>query len=193
MQFAARIIVSIFVLTSALATAYHNSAKLRRDGVLNLYPFPRVGRANHRTWEVPVNDFYLEDYEPVQKRQMYAFPRVGRSDPHDFQSVRHPDTAMWYGPKLQRIVSEYEPIEKRQLYAFPRVGRDARDSLRPDQMQSPIRRTDSPGMWFGPRLGRSVKTDDDDIMIQNEANERSQPEQMEVDHMDRKKRQTRPL
>lgn len=25
----------------------------------------------------------------------------------------------------------------------------------------PVRRTENPGMWFGPRLGRSFKSDDD--------------------------------
>ncbi|XP_026318151.1 CAPA peptides-like [Hyposmocoma kahamanoa] len=152
MQSAARIAVSVFLLSSALVSASHNGAKLRRDGILNLYPFPRVGRSHH-TWQVPLNDFILGEYEPEAKRQLYAFPRVGRSE----SSMIHP-----------------EPF-------------------RADQQQSvAIRRTDSPGMWFGPRLGRAFKSDEDDITIQNE-NERSEPEQIELDHVERSKRQIKLL
>ncbi|KAI8440914.1 hypothetical protein MSG28_009212 [Choristoneura fumiferana] len=49
MQSITRIAVSMFLV-----------AKLRRDGILNLYPFPRVGRASAQTWQVPLNDFYLD-------------------------------------------------------------------------------------------------------------------------------------
>ncbi|XP_028170904.1 CAPA peptides [Ostrinia furnacalis] len=145
MQPSFRIVVSLVLLYSAMATAYHSSAKLRRDGVLNLYPFPRVGRASRHTWQVPINDLYL-DYEPVEKRQLYAFPRVGR----DMPSLRDP-------------------------YA--------------EHIQAPVKRTDNPGMWFGPRLGRSFKSDEDDITVQSERVARSDPERMEPLHEDREKRQ----
>ncbi|XP_075982182.1 cardio acceleratory peptide capability [Anticarsia gemmatalis] len=147
MQPTMRIFVSLFLFSSALASAYHSSVKLRRDGVLNLYPFPRVGRASRNTWQLPLNDLYLE-YEPSEKRQLYAFPRVGRSD---LSLVRG------------EPAHEYAPM--------------------------PVRRTESPGMWFGPRLGRSFKSDDDDLTIQNERSEHSDPEQTEPLHGDRKKRQ----
>nr|AXY04240.1 capability/cardioacceleratory peptide 2b [Spodoptera exigua] len=149
MQPTMRIVVSMVLLASALASAYHSSAKLRRDGVLNLYPFPRVGRASRNTWQLPLNDLYL-DYEPstMEKRQLYAFPRVGRSD-----------------LSLSRVDShEFQPTA--------------------------VRRTESPGMWFGPRLGRSFKTDDDDFTMQNENNDHSEPEQTEPVHEERRKRQT---
>ncbi|KAF9804339.1 hypothetical protein SFRURICE_011954, partial [Spodoptera frugiperda] len=127
-----------------------SSAKLRRDGVLNLYPFPRVGRASRNTWQLPLNDLYLE-YEPstMEKRQLYAFPRVGRSD-----------------LSLSRVDShEFQPTA--------------------------VRRTESPGMWFGPRLGRSFKSDDDaEFTVQNENNDHSEPEQTEPVHEERRKRQT---
>ncbi|KAL0879505.1 hypothetical protein ABMA27_003248 [Loxostege sticticalis] len=94
-----------------LAVSYtDSSAKLRRDGVLNLYPFPRVGRASRHTWQVPVNDLYL-DYEPAEKRQLYAFPRVGRSDMsllrEPYAEVQVPakrtdNPGMWFGPRLGR-------------------------------------------------------------------------------------------
>ncbi|PZC81310.1 hypothetical protein B5X24_HaOG212922 [Helicoverpa armigera] len=148
MQPSMRIIVSMALLASTLASAYHSSAKLRRDGVLNLYPFPRVGRASRNTWQLPLNDLYLE-YEPsAEKRQLYAFPRVGRSD----LSLSRPDS------------HEFQPMA--------------------------VRRTESPGMWFGPRLGRSFKSDDDEIIIQNENTDHSEPEQTEPVHEDRRKRQT---
>ncbi|XP_022823728.1 cardio acceleratory peptide 2b isoform X2 [Spodoptera litura] len=149
MQPTMRIVVSMVLLASALASAYHSSAKLRRDGVLNLYPFPRVGRASRNTWQLPLNDLYLE-YEPstMEKRQLYAFPRVGRSD-----------------LSLSRVDShEFQPTA--------------------------VRRTDSPGMWFGPRLGRSFKSDDDEFTVQNENNDHSEPEQTEPVHEERRKRQT---
>ncbi|KAJ8728667.1 hypothetical protein PYW07_006363 [Mythimna separata] len=148
MQPTMRIIVSMALLASAIASAYHSSAKLRRDGVLNLYPFPRVGRASRNTWQLPLNDLYLE-YEPtVEKRQLYAFPRVGRD-----LSMSRPDS------------HEFQPM--------------------------PLRRTESPGMWFGPRLGRGgFKSDDDEIAIPNETNDHSEPEQTEPINEDRRKRQT---
>ncbi|CAH0663577.1 unnamed protein product [Chilo suppressalis] len=153
MQSPVRIVVSTFLLTSVIASAYHSSAKLRRDGVLNLYPFPRVGRASKHTWQVPLSDFYLE-YEPMTaKRQLYAFPRVGRSDATLLRD-QFPGAAAGGAEEAQRA--------------------------------------DGPGMWFGPRLGRSFKTDEDEISIQGDNTGRSDPEQMEsTPHEDRKKRQTK--
>ncbi|XP_060806368.1 CAPA peptides [Amyelois transitella] len=152
MQSIVRVAVCLILLTSVLASAYHNSAKLRRDGVLNLYPFPRVGRASRHTWQVPLppSEMYLE-YEPLEKRQLYAFPRVGRGDPSLFQ-----------------------------------------DALRSD-MQLPKRRgvSDNNGMWFGPRVGRSFKSEDDDITFQNESRDHSDPELMDPVPVEREKRQTK--
>ncbi|XP_064292677.1 CAPA peptides isoform X2 [Plodia interpunctella] len=124
MQSLVRLAVSLILLTSVLASAYHNNAKLRRDGVLNLYPFPRVGRAGRHTWQVPLppSEMYLE-YEPLEKRQLYAFPRVGRGDPSLFRDALRSETQM---PKRRGGVSE------------------------------------NTGMWFGPRIGRSFKSEDDE-------------------------------
>lgn len=47
---------SLFILST------DSNIKLRRDGVLNLYPFPRVGRASRNTWQLPKNDLYLGIY-----------------------------------------------------------------------------------------------------------------------------------
>ncbi|KAG6440347.1 CAPA peptides [Manduca sexta] len=138
MQSAVRLVVCLFLLSSVLGGSYQSGPKLRRDGVLNLYPFPRVGRASHHTWQIPINDLYLE-YDPVDKRQLYAFPRVGRSE----LSLLRPEQHL--------------------------------DALQP----VPARRTEGPGMWFGPRLGRSFKSDEDEITIQNNNLERSEPELME--------------
>ncbi|KAL4713477.1 hypothetical protein ACJJTC_010462 [Scirpophaga incertulas] len=135
-----KIITCTILLFSVIASAYHSSAKLRRDGVLNLYPFPRVGRASRHTWQVPIDNMYIE-YEPATKRQLYAFPRVGRSNP----ALLRDGTA--------------------QAHA------------------------EDPGMWFGPRLGRSYKTDEYDATLHNA--DRSEPEQMEAVHEDRKKRQAK--
>ncbi|KAM3965949.1 CAPA/CAP2b protein [Aphomia sociella] len=145
MQSSVRLVAALVLLTSALASAYNNGAKLRRDGVLNLYPFPRVGRAGRHTWQVPHNDLYLE----------------------------------------------YEPIEKRQLYAFPRVGRSDLSLFREQILEPHVRRADNNGMWFGPRVGRSFKSEDDDITFQNDNSDHSEPEQMEPLHNERVKRQTK--
>ncbi|XP_061717302.1 CAPA peptides [Cydia pomonella] len=146
MQSIARIAMSMILVSSAFA-AYQTSAKLRRDGVLNLYPFPRVGRAHH-TWEVPLNDFYLE-YKPAEKRQLYAFPRVGRSE------VRG-------NPSLYRL---------EELFHRQNEKREGENE-------------DSTGMWFGPRLGRAYKSEED-----YQANEHSEPEHIDPE-VERKKRHT---
>ncbi|CAH2240366.1 jg17361 [Pararge aegeria aegeria] len=136
-----------------------SSAKLRRDGVLNLYPFPRVGRANSRTWQI--SDM-LSNPAPV-KRQLYAFPRVGRSE------MNHPDYQMT--PQLEELLfGRRNPFVKRE-------------SL--EQMEA----KDTPGMWFGPRLGRAFRSEEDDIS--QSGVEKSEPEQLENPEMDREKRQTK--
>ncbi|XP_034836416.1 CAPA peptides [Maniola hyperantus] len=155
MQCTTRYALSILLLSSVVSSSYHSSAKLRRDGVLNLYPFPRVGRAGSRTWQ-------FDDPAPI-KRQLYAFPRVGRSE----QS--HPDYQL--SPQLEELLfGRQNPFVKRQSFK---------------QMEG----KDTSGMWFGPRLGRSFKSEDDDI---SEADaEKSEPEQLENTNMDREKRQTK--
>ncbi|CAG9571861.1 unnamed protein product [Danaus chrysippus] len=103
----------LFFLTSVVANSYHTSAKLRRDGVLNLYPFPRVGRASH-TWQLPIKEKLpsqsVLDPEST-KRQLYAFPRVGRDmsveDLYHYikrQSLepQSKEVGMWFGPRLGR-------------------------------------------------------------------------------------------
>ncbi|KAI5639803.1 hypothetical protein NE865_07703 [Phthorimaea operculella] len=163
----------------------YNGAKLRRDGVLNLYPFPRVGRAGPRSWQVPVSDFFIEEYEPMDKRQLYAFPRVGRaesslrdllqSDQLQASPIRRSDSpGMWFGPRLGRAVKSSE------------------DELLKDTRMDSARNSNGLGMWFGPRVGRAAKTDENE-MVQNYTNERSEPEQAETDTMERKKRQTKQL
>nr|QMS54684.1 capability [Grapholita molesta] len=149
MQSIARIAISMILVSSAFA-AYQTSAKLRRDGVLNLYPFPRVGRAHH-TWQVPLNDFYLE-YKPAEKRQLYAFPRVGRSEVRDHPSL----------DRLEELFHRHQS-EKRE-------GENG----------------DSTGMWFGPRLGRAYKSEEDTY----QANEHGEPEHIDPELTERKKRQT---
>ncbi|KAJ0172624.1 hypothetical protein K1T71_011763 [Dendrolimus kikuchii] len=145
-----KIVVSMFLLSSVVASTYQGSAKLRRDGILNLYPFPRVGRATHRTWQLPFNDAYL-DSDQIKRSSLVPFPRIGRRD----LSMLRP-----------------EPLHTDQN---PPTG---------------VRRTgDSPGMWFGPRLGRSFQSEEDDITVQTDNNYHSDPELMEPIHEERVKRQ----
>ncbi|XP_072945630.1 CAPA peptides [Epargyreus clarus] len=161
MQSAGRIILSLFVISHVVTSAYHSGAKLRRDGVLNLYPFPRVGRSGPQTWKIPINDLYLES-EPAIKRQLYAFPRVGRTplSPYDLSPL-----------KLEELLLK----ARGRSHGF--VKRESEGD--PDN-----------GMWFGPRLGRGFRSDDDDVS-QNGSSERSEQEQIEPDHVDREKRQTK--
>ncbi|CAH0719055.1 unnamed protein product, partial [Brenthis ino] len=151
MQTTAIFALTLILASSIAASSYHSSTKLRRDGVLNLYPFPRVGRASHRTWEVPIND--LQD--GPMKRQLYAFPRVGRSDLRSELQLE------------ELLFGRRNPYVKRDMY-------------------EPHSDADTPGMWFGPRLGRGFKSEDDDIS-QNDA-DRSESEQLEVTQ-EREKRQ----
>ncbi|CAH2055752.1 unnamed protein product, partial [Iphiclides podalirius] len=158
MQSAGKIAFSMCVLISAVATASTGSAKLRRDGVLNLYPFPRVGRA-HDTWQVPINDDSL-DVDFASKRQLYVFPRVGRSE---------------YGgrPDLNGLNLRLAEILLGQPRSHEYVKRES----------------ESNGMWFGPRVGRSFSYNDDNGRF--EENGRGAPEEIETEHVDREKRQTK--
>ncbi|XP_038218939.1 CAPA peptides [Zerene cesonia] len=149
MQAAARITLSVFLLVTVVSAA-HSGTKLRRDGVLNLYPFPRVGRSSHQTWQIPINDLLDQD---LDKRQLYAFPRVGRSYP------------VQISPRLEDLI----------------FGARNRFVKRKSEGTS-----DSTGMWFGPRLGRGFRSEDDDITAQEE---RSEPEETEPEQPGREKRQ----
>ncbi|CAK1589058.1 unnamed protein product [Parnassius mnemosyne] len=163
MQRTAKIALSMCILISAIATATSSSTKLRRDGVLNLYPFPRVGRAHH-TWQVPINDEY---FELASKRQLYAFPRVGRSDSN---SEHSPEP---YQP-LNRLNVRLEEM----LFGQPRSNLNMKRESE----------STSGGMWFGPRVGRSYKYDD--ISSHQETSDQGDPE-TETDLIERKKRQTK--
>ncbi|GBP12543.1 hypothetical protein EVAR_10214_1 [Eumeta japonica] len=148
-----------------------SSVKLRRDGVLNLYPFPRVGRSSHRTWEVPINDLYI-DYKPAQKRQLYAFPRVGRGD------VLYQMPEKYLSPDNRY---QLRGLEELPLPDYRGHGYAKRES----------ESTDKTSMWFGPRLGRSQKdfeTDTDAAQPAVRGHEEPDLEQYEVE---RKKRQTK--
>ncbi|XP_068622912.1 CAPA peptides [Battus philenor] len=161
MQSFTRVAVSVCILISALATVSCSSVKLRRDGVLNLYPFPRVGRA-HNTWQVPINEGY-QDSELAAKRQLYAFPRVGRSN------------FGYAEPNLSHADFRLAEILLGQQRSHEYVKRE-----------SNIGNT---GMWFGPRVGRSFSYDD--MNSWNDDTERSEPEVTEEEHIERKKRQTK--
>ncbi|XP_028027214.1 CAPA peptides-like [Bombyx mandarina] len=148
MQSTMKLLTIITLISITFNSSHQSGAKLRRDGVLNLYPFPRVGRASYRTWQIPINDVYL-DYEPVEKRQLYAFPRVGRGGPPSDRNEPHDDLL---GLHL-----------------------------------------DDPGMWFGPRLGRSLKNGDDDVVNQNEDGRSEREPIDQIAHEDRMKRRSKLL
>ncbi|KAG7304896.1 hypothetical protein JYU34_010292 [Plutella xylostella] len=181
MHSATRIAVSAFLITSALATTYQSSAKLRRDGVLSLYPFPRVGRGGRAAWQLP-DQFYLDTYKPEQKRQLYAFPRVGRSDvPFTIPQLQSRDPEPYPDAPLSR-----ETI--RNIVALM-VGR-GRGQYGVSKRGSES--TDSTSMWFGPRLGRAMKSEDDDITVESQNKEQTEPELADMEMMEeRKKRQAK--
>lgn len=66
-----------------------------------------------------------------------------------------------------------EGMDKRQLYAFPRVGRSYPVQMSQAKLADLLfggsrgfvkrasESTDSTGMWFGPRLGRGFRGEDD--------------------------------
>lgn len=87
-------------------------------------------------------NFSATEYEPVEKRQLYAFPRVGRSESRDPARRTVEQAGMWFGPRVGRS----DPTLQENVNDFQAM---------------PVRRNDQPGMWFGPRLGRSFKSDDD--------------------------------
>ncbi|CAK1542576.1 unnamed protein product [Leptosia nina] len=144
MQSSAKFTISMFLIATAVATS-HSGTKLRRDGVLNLYPFPRVGRSSHQSWQIPMNDLLDED-----KRQLYAFPRVGRSYPMQMSPARLEE--LLFGRNRGFVKRESES-------------------------------TDSTGMWFGPRLGRAFRSEDDISSLDH-----SEPEELDSDQSSREKR-----
>ncbi|XP_055381456.1 cardio acceleratory peptide 2b [Condylostylus longicornis] len=105
---------------------------------------------------------------------LFAFPRVGRSDPR-LQALSMdmlPDNS--YEEYDERLESK-----RAGLVPFPRVGRSEGLQLRKlskiaslqQQMDKMDKRTENAGvngLWFGPRLGRIQKrstfNNDDDIM-----------------------------
>ncbi|CAH2087910.1 unnamed protein product [Euphydryas editha] len=94
---------------------------LHHDGVLHLYPFPRIGRASERTWQVPVND--NRDQRHV-KRQLYAFPRVGRSEPSQFDFQLSPQLENMLFERHNAFVKrESELSEQPGMWFGPRLGR----------------------------------------------------------------------
>ncbi|VVD00150.1 unnamed protein product, partial [Leptidea sinapis] len=123
MESAVRITISVLLLAIVNAHVSHSGTKLRRDGVLNLYPFPRVGRS-HQTWQIPTDDLLDRD---IDKRQLYAFPRVGRSD---LRGVHLP-------PRLEEMLLRSHGFVKRESESESDTG-----------------------MWFGPRLGRGIRSED---------------------------------
>lgn len=78
--------------------------------------------------------FMLPEYKPSQKRQLYAFPRVGRSE-GVFRMPSHVPMT------LEQLLLEH--------------SRTHENSKRATEIKS----EKDPGMWFGPRLGRSFKQD----------------------------------
>ncbi|CAH4034895.1 CAPA peptides-like [Pieris brassicae] len=150
MQSTPRIIISMFLIATVIAGSSHSGTKLRRDGVLNLYPFPRVGRSSHQTWQIPIHDLLDQD---LHKRQLYAFPRVGRSYP------------------IQISPSKLEEILFGRSHGFAKRESES---------------TDSTGMWFGPRLGRGFRSEDETISSED----RSEPEQIDLES-EREKRDTK--
>ncbi|XP_041969791.1 CAPA peptides-like [Aricia agestis] len=79
------------------------------------------------------------------------YPRIGRSSGQT-----------WLVP----IKGEFtgEELSKRLMHAFPRIGRRSmpRQADLVDMLQETKRESSEEGMWFGPRLGRSFRGDDDD-------------------------------
>lgn len=80
---------------------------------------------------------------PPMKRQLYAFPRVGRSD--------KPHAEYQLSPQLQELLfGSRSPFTKRQSI-----------ETSADQFNS----KDNMAMWFGPRLGRSFPIEDDGELL----------------------------
>ncbi|XP_023035939.1 cardio acceleratory peptide 2b isoform X1 [Drosophila willistoni] len=101
---------------------------------------------------------------------LYAFPRVGRSDPSLANGVHDAGESSafesTYGDSSQE---DYEDYQKRaSLVPFPRVGRQdpelrklARLVARQQAYDKRTGPNASSGLWFGPRLGkRSVDAKD---------------------------------
>ncbi|XP_037943845.1 cardio acceleratory peptide 2b-like [Teleopsis dalmanni] len=90
---------------------------------------------------------------------LYAFPRVGRSDPSLTNNLHDMDDNL-YEPSLE----DYEDLPKSEikranLITFPRVGRtdaEMRKWARLLALQQALEKRAGPtsGLWFGPRLGK---------------------------------------
>ncbi|ALC48013.1 capa [Drosophila busckii] len=105
---------------------------------------------------------------------LYAFPRVGRSDPSLANSLHDANDAASAYESFYSLSDaspeDFEEFQKRaSLVPFPRVGRGGDAELRKwahllALQQALDKRTGpsaSSGMWFGPRLGkRSVSAKD---------------------------------
>lgn len=68
------------------------------------------------------------------KRQLYAFPRVGRSDIRSELQLQ------------ELLFGRHNPYVKRQAY-------------------DPHQEADSLGMWFGPRLGRGFRSEENGNLL----------------------------
>ncbi|XP_015038545.1 cardio acceleratory peptide 2b isoform X1 [Drosophila pseudoobscura] len=96
---------------------------------------------------------------------LYAFPRVGRSDPSLANSLRDAsDAAVFdglYGDASQEDYNEADYQKRAGLVAFPRVGRsdaELRKFAHLLALQQVLDKRTGPsassGLWFGPRLGK---------------------------------------
>lgn len=95
---------------------------------------------------------------------LFAFPRVGRSDPNLSGQTGGYDNLF---PTSYEEYDEYpkiSEIKRANLIAFPRVGRSdnqLRNWARMAALQQSLDKRTAPsansGLWFGPRLGRIQK------------------------------------
>ncbi|XP_017855839.1 PREDICTED: cardio acceleratory peptide 2b [Drosophila arizonae] len=103
---------------------------------------------------------------------LYAFPRVGRSDPSLVNSLHDASDAVTYENIYgmgDASAEDFEDYQKRPgLVAFPRMGRSESELRKWAHLlalqQALDKRTGpsaSSGLWFGPRLGkRSINAKD---------------------------------
>ncbi|XP_055906496.1 cardio acceleratory peptide 2b [Eupeodes corollae] len=95
---------------------------------------------------------------------LFAFPRVGRSDPSLSEQTGGYDNLF---PASYEEYDEYPKIsemKRAKMVAFPRVGRSdsqLRNWARMAALQQSLDKRTAPsansGLWFGPRLGRIQK------------------------------------
>ncbi|XP_030370735.1 cardio acceleratory peptide 2b [Scaptodrosophila lebanonensis] len=119
--------------------------------------------------------FSAADLEQAKNRRgtsgLYAFPRVGRSDPSLANSLHDANDAAVafdniYGNGGVASLEDYEEYPKNEfkrasLIAFPRVGRgdaELRKWAHLMALQQALDKRTGPsassGLWFGPRLGK---------------------------------------